>query len=194
VLYYALDGVTGAGAPDPTTRQALLTAFATNQLANYTALLTANYTATELQATCVNHLNEVNPLTYTVSLAVDQDGPLGGEQDGAANVGIIGFQLSPDVVDAPPGLRLPKRSYIAYGPLPSSMIANDGSTLWVSPGRGEMEEALTSPLAVLDGDALPIRIGVPNEVGVGAIGTVQSVIFRPFSSDRKSRRRRPNGR
>lgn len=87
-----------------------------------------------------------------------------------------------------------ERSYIAYGPLTSTDIDNDG---YIN-AAAQLEIAVA---AVLLDDPIdigvevfaPVRIGrtvAPNQVH---FGRVSNVVFQQYCSSRKSRRRRPNG-
>lgn len=193
VLYYAeTNGLAGA-ALDPDVRQEMANLWEGSLLEDWCLGLATNYTATELQVSAVNELNE-SISNYTVFQPANTAGTATGDLDGVSQVGIIGFQVSYPFVAAPVGMRVPKRSYLAYGPITSDFIQDSGAMIWTAGVQAAMSTLLVGNAVLSTTEWHPVRVGVPNELGVGAIGWVENVIFRPYSSDRKSRRRRPNGR
>lgn len=193
VLYYAETSGDPDEALSPTVRTEFGEGFASAQLQDYVAGLSNQYEVTELQVSAVNEDNEVTS-NYTVFVPDSTSGIRTGALDGVANVGVIGFQVSYPFLGAPVGLRVPKRSYLAYGPIQSGDIGDNGAMLWATAFTTPIQSALTSQVTVTGSTWMPIRIGVPNNLGVSAIGKIEGIIFRPYSSDRRSRRQRPNGR
>lgn len=87
-----------------------------------------------------------------------------------------------------------KRSYIAYGPLTSTDIDNDGFIN--AAAQLEIASAavlLDDPIDVGVESFMPVRIGRTVSPAPVRLGRVDNVVFQPYVSNRKSRRRRPNG-
>lgn len=89
--------------------------------------------------------------------------------------------------------RLPKRSYLALGPILESQIDDDGRLLWTAQYKTELQAALSSTLSGNTEDYAPVRVGVPNAQGVPSRGRVAAAVVRPFISFRRSRLTRQRG-
>lgn len=193
ILYFTEESGDPAIAADPAERAILGAEVMTTLLPLFAEQLSNFYTTTEIQVSCVNEANVYDPYTYTVYVPAAQVGVATGAISGAGECGIVGFQCSYPFAGAPVGLRVPKKSYLAYGPMVNDDIDNDGAVLWSFDGKANIAAALTDPLNAGGTIWLPIRIGVDGPNGP-AIGKVDGVIFRPYKSSRESREVRPNGR
>lgn len=194
VLYYAPTVVDPASALDPLERASFLTEFEADPLTVFVAGMYDQYEVTELQATAVNESNETTS-DYAVVRAVSVNGANGGPADSLGLAMIIGFQCSYPFTGAPVGVRVPRKSYIAYGPMVSSFIDNDGGILVPTLVKTSIGASLTASVLADTNTWMPVRVGVVGpESGTPAVGKVDSVIFRPYARPRKSRMKRANGR
>jgi hypothetical protein len=157
--------------------------------------------------------NQVAPQLVEVSM-VDADGfvvspyavtvPMGGTSSigdplaTAAMVLIWKFNCS--AVAEAPGHSVPRRSYLAIGPLTEAQVGTDG-LIAIQAGAATALAAATTEGHLISGTQfVPYRIGrtsgptVSDPSGVAAgVGRVVSGIVRPYASFRRSRLRRPTG-
>lgn len=192
IFYFAEAAGFGNAALDPAIRQAFALAYEGSHLPGFVGQLSDLYTATELQVSAVNELN-VPTSSYTIFQSVSEIGAVAGATDSPGMVGIIGFQVSYPFVGAAVGQRVPKKSYIAYGPLVSDDIGSGGLVAWDPAAEPALTASLVDNVTLIGTDWHPIRIGT-NVAGVGASGWVEGVIYRPYVRPRKSRMKRANGR
>jgi hypothetical protein len=192
IFYYAETNGDTTKALDPDIRLELAQYFDGTTLPSFVQQISNFYAATELQVSAVNELNQATS-NYTVFFPSSESGAVSGDVDGVGQVGIIGFQVSYPFVGAAVGQRVPKKSYIAYGPLVSADVGNGGLIEWDGLVSDDIASALKDTITLSDSAWHPIRIGT-NVDGVGALGWVENVIFRPYVRPRKSRMVRANGR
>lgn len=193
ITYWGAESGDFTQVTDPAMRTNLGLEMVATVLPLFTAQLSNFYTTTEVQVSVVDENNVYDPLAYTVYVPAAQVGGATGAISGAGECGIIGFQCSYPFAGAPIGVRVPKKSYLAYGPMVNDDIANDGAVLWGITEKAGILSALSDTLNAGGDLWIPLRIGVNGPNGP-ALGRVDSVIFRPFKSSRESREVRPNGR
>lgn len=194
VFYYAYDGINDAAALSAANRLAVGEDWLSNHAADWLAGQYDQYELTELQVSAVDQGGAVVS-DYTVVVPASGAGVQGGPADSLGLCAIIGFQCSYPFANATAGVRVTKKSYIAYGPLVSALIDNDGALLMSAPLKTAIASSITATVVGDTGDFFPIRVGVVGPVsGETALGKVDSVIFRPYARPRKSRMKRANGR
>lgn len=169
----------------------------TQILPPYLAAISSTYTANYVK---VETVNEVGSITspYSLEYAVTGSGAQGGGLSGAQAVAILGFKCVEHSVGQ--SYRIPKRSYIAFGPISEEDIADDQSltSAYVSTALTPLAAALQNFSAVVGANGWLVsamRVGVANSATppVGAAGRVSTVVVRPYSSIRRSRMRRATG-
>lgn len=157
--------------------------------------------------------NLIDPVSVEMSM-VDEDGvtvspftvsvPLGGSSmignplSTAGMTAIFKFNCEP-VAEAP-GHPVPRRSYIAVGPLTDDQVLNDGALSTAATLSPALIAATTQGHLVGGTQFVPYRVGrteppspeYPDGVTAG-VGRVVSGILRPYASFRRSRLRRPSG-
>ena len=135
---------------------------------------------------------------FVVSVPKTAVGNAGAPASTAAQVLIYKFNC--EFVSEAPGHSVPRRSYLAIGPIPEANIDPDGSITNAATWEGALDAALLDGHLVNLVDFVPYRVGrtpeptlanpTPTPAGVGR---VVNGLVRPFSSFRKSRMRRPSG-
>lgn len=192
ILYYAPNAVAPAQPLDPTERNILASSVIAEVVPSLLTVLHSSYTLRELQVTAVDENNETTS-DYAVVQPATGAGGHGGGADSAGIAAIVGFQCSYPFTGAPVGVRVPKKSYLAIGPMASESVGDDGAVLL----SALEQEALIANLALyLDGDAnnwIPVRVGVNGPNGP-AVGKVDGAVVRPYVRPRKSRLKRANAR
>jgi hypothetical protein len=104
---------------------------------------------------------------------------------------ILKFNCSPAVlVNARP---VPKRSYLAIGPLAEGWVADDGLYTQASRTAQYVGPAVTQGHLIGATPFVPYRVGRTEGARVAAVGLVVSSVVRPYASFRRSRLRRPSG-
>lgn len=92
------------------------------------------------------------------------------------------------------GARAMKRSYLAFGPLGSTTMEEDGALVLGALGYlGDVADAISAQITVGVDVFVPIRVGRTAAPEDPAVGIVTDGIVDPFGSFRKSRKRRANG-
>lgn len=154
-------------------------------------LLSADYVGREHQLTTVNLANETIS-DFAVSLPNTCQGSVAGGSDTVALAAIVGQQCV--AYGTGPGIRVPKKSYLALGPLASANIGDEGLLLWNSAERQSVVNMCYGTRDTQTAVWSPVRVGVLNAAGVPAVGRVVSAIVRQYCRPRKSRLFRANGR
>lgn len=135
----------------------------------------------------VSQINEANQVTGSMSIQVAGAGNVGngGPSDGRGVTIPVSFLLE-RVPDVNP-LRVPKRSYVAIGPLGSNSVDSDGNFTPGSFQHDGIEDALT--VGHLAGATLfePYRVGVAHDDLPPAVGKVMGVRIARRISVRRSR-------
>jgi hypothetical protein len=129
--------------------------------------------------------------TFTVQANITTDGGQPGTLGGAANCGIVNFRMLPSGV---PGItRVPRRSYIAFGPLQEESVSPTQQWLLDVLLEGFIESYLTNSYTVLGDLYTACRLGVPTTLGGPSLGIVNGITFSNFTSFRRSRLIPPDG-
>lgn len=153
-------------------------------------LLPAEYS---FSGTVVSMVNEdgVTISPFTVPVADTGTGGSASAIGTVAQVLIYKFNCNPaTLVNAHP---VPRRSYIAFGPMLESQI-NPGGQIATPAGFQTMGDALfTQGHLVGAANLVPYRVGRTVGSTQAGVGRVVSGIVRPFSSFRRSRLTRPTG-
>lgn len=137
------------------------------------------------------NLDRTPASTYPIEVAGSGSGAATDPTKTNGMVGIVSFRLSaaPEYESE----RVPRRSYIAFGPLVQLLISEQGVINWDTTFRNNLTAVLTQGHLLASGQMSPVRLGTPNSLGVPAIGQVDGVTFRPFASFRRSRLNSPSG-
>lgn len=159
-------------------------------LTDYLSGLSVHYFAETIRVTGVNMSNEsISPFPY--ELAISGQGAVVGDADGAALCAILAFRTNFPSEGATPGV--PKRSYIAYGPLGTASITlNQGTSF-----GGVVEENILTFMtgSVFSGgnELIPYRIGTPSPGVPARLGVVEDAVIRPKARWRDSRAYKATG-
>lgn len=159
-------------------------------------LLSADYAGTEHSITVVNVRNETIS-DYAVIVPNTAVGEVAGGSDTVAMCAIVGQRCG--AYSTGPGIRVPKKSYLALGPLASANIGDQGLLLWNVSEKQSVVNLCRTPLDGLTGEIEGItfrlvRVGVPNKDNIPGVGIVQDAIVRPYTRPRESRLFSANGR
>lgn len=189
ILYYE-----AAGTPeipwDPATALALAEDVRDAWITNGMPSLTSTTTLTGVAVRALNQLREVIS-TFTQNVSASTVGSVVASVDTPATVAIIGFQLI--AAGLPEFPRVPKRSYIALGPISSNWIADNGVVTIPVANRDLLTALLTQGHAPNATPMNAVRLGTPNELGQPSLGVISGVLYRPFASFRRSRLTPPTG-
>lgn len=189
VLYYANLSPTNNGW-DPARASALGEAVGTAWFNNAKGTLPTQYTLQSVKVRGLDYNRNVVS-TYTIEVPASGAGTRSFSMAGAGPVGIIAFQTGPAAEFE--AERVPRRSYIAIGPLTDAQVMDDGKVLWSAQEKTDLTALLTQGHLAGGVNMVPVRLGVPNSLGQPAIGAVDGVLFRPFASFRRSRMVSPKG-
>lgn len=129
---------------------------------------------------------------YPVVLPINTPGGEAAVMDGPYQCAIIAFRNAASQATSPAARNL-KRSYIAYGPLVSTFIENDGSVNTGTLALDTLLGLLDSPIVVGFDNLVPMRVGRTLTTEAPAVGMVVDAYLRPFASVRRSRKVRPSG-
>lgn len=159
-------------------------------------LLSADYVGTEHSVTVVNVRNETIS-DFAETIANSAVGEVAGGSDTVALAAIVAQRCT--AYSSGPGIRVPKKSYLALGPLASANIGDNGLLLWNTSEKASVATMCFTPLVGITGDMLgetfrPVRVGVPNQDNIPAVGVVAAAQVREYTRPRKSRLFRANGR
>lgn len=152
-----------------------------------TNIMPALPSTTSLTGVSVRGLNELRQVisTFTQTVAANSPGSVVGSSDTPGIVQIIGFQLLAGTVPGFP--RVPRRSYVALGPMVSNFLNDDGFSTLPAGNRTNIALFLTTAHLINAISYVPCRLGVPNDLGQAALGIVVGTIFRNYMSFRRSR-------
>lgn len=153
-----------------------------------TSCLPGHYSLESLSIKIVNSINE--PVgAFPVEYPLNGTGTRGGTIDGAGRCAILSLKCYGFGAGQP--TRIPKRSYLAIGPITSEDIGIDSS---LSSAMGDAIFALgvgivdfSAVVGTGAAEVISTRVGVENKDGIGAEGTVAMAIVRPFVKNRSSR-------
>lgn len=137
-------------------------------------------------------LDRVPVSTYPVGVGMLDNGNLTSDIETPGLCAIAAF----DLVTATEyeSERVPRRSYIALGPLTQGQVTDEGRLTLDGTNQSDMEALLEQGHFVDGVQMSPVRLGFDNAAGQPGIGAVANARFRPFASFRRSRLRRPSGR
>ncbi len=153
-----------------------------------------------LQGTDVSMIDETGETIspFVVSTSNSGTGTNPGSADGPGACIILKFNCT-TVVQAT-GHSVPRRSYIAVGPVPTEAIGTSGLISSLPAWQTAAESALTQGHLINAVQMLPYRIGRDHPASSsdptnvpGGVGAVHSVIARPYASFRRSRMFSPTG-
>lgn len=136
------------------------------------SLLQYMATGVRVDNVTISQVNELNVATGVNTIIVGGTGAVasGGESDGRAVAIPIGFLLE-RVIDVNP-IRVPKRSYIAHGPLASTSVTSDGEFAPSSGYRTALVQVFTQGHLVGVNEFKPYRLGVNDPNLLPAVGQV----------------------
>lgn len=189
VLYYGL-AIPSNLSFNPLLMTALAANWWTTNAVTYLDFLPPAYSAEQIVVSLVDEGNRVvSP--FEVIVPISGVGTGNGESFSAGSTFIIGFAGTPYGGDFLP--KVPKRSYIAYGPATENLVDRTGLVLLTAPQRSAIEDVFENPV-IADGlEFLPLRIGTFKAVGATSASIVAQATFRDYASFRKSRMIRPTG-
>lgn len=189
VLYYSPLPVSNLPF-DPATLSTLATRFWNDHSVQFLDFLPPAYSAEQITVSLVDEGNRVvSPFEVSVSIAGVGTG--NGESFSAGSTFIIGFYGVPLGGDFLP--RVPKRSYIAYGPATENLVDRTGLVLLPALDRANIEAIFEASIDVAGQEYFPIRVGTYKETGATSAMQVSQATFRDYASFRKSRMIRPSG-
>jgi len=167
--------------------EAALSAWQTQMLAQ----MPNTYTAEGADVSMVDEDGIVtSPFTVTVSDPVP-----GAKIDQTGSVGVVAiakFNCIPAVLaNTRP---VPKRSYLAIGPLTEAAVGPDGSFLLQATYQPLVEAATVQGHLIGATQFVAYRVGRTIGADLAGVGRVSSVVVRPFSSFRRSRLLSPTGK
>lgn len=153
-------------------------------------LVSSLFTLSSTDVSMVDENGEVvSP--YVVSIPSAGTGGDSGTTDTLAQCFIAKFNCTP-VAEAP-GHAVPRRSYVAPGPLTTAAIGSNGAYSSQAAAQTAATAAFTQGHTVGAGVLYPYRIGRTIGTNLAGVGRVQAVIVRPFTSFRRSRLYSPTG-
>lgn len=189
ILYYS------AGTPDTLTWDAGVAADLGQSVLDawieqIVALMPNAYTLTGADVSMVNEDGEVTS-PYTVSVADTAVGAQGGAIATAGMCAIVKFNCEPaTLLNTHP---VPKRSYIAVGPLSEAQVDPDGTLTVQAAYQTAATPAFTQGHLIGLQEFEPYRVGRTVGIVPAGVGKVVGAVVRPFSSFRRSRLRAPSG-
>lgn len=189
-IFYYSDATVPEVAFDAPTMTELATQFLTDVASRLVACVTTAYTTEQVDVTIVNERN-VTLSPFAVSVAATIPGTRTGDSSTAGMSAILSFRVLPAL--PPAGSTLPKRSYIALGPISDADMAGDGRIQLPAAARASLEQAATLPLETTAQLFVPYRVGRSAGTGPPSYGTVAQAVFRDFGTFRRSRLVRPSG-
>lgn len=154
------------------------------------ALVGTTYQAQRAVVTVVNERNEVQS-PYEVEVSISGTGTGSGSVESPALAYIIGFRVGTYAKEPQP--RVPRRSYLAVGPVPSGLVLDTGAVTASTAAQEALEDALSQDVTSGSNIYEPVRVGVVNAANEPAVGEVVDALFRPFVSFRRSRLFTPQG-
>lgn len=188
-IFFYVDESTDTAAFDPAKMGDLALAFDEQVLGVMCTGLSTEYAGQQITVSVVDESNVVTS-PYEVFVGSDQVGAVSGATPGFGACAIYGFRVGP--FGPNPAARVPKRSYIALGPLSIAHVAPDGEYTASGTIRNNITLALASVVEGVLGSYRPCRVGRPSGTSVPSWGYVVGSVSRPNTSNRKSRRRRPS--
>lgn len=161
-------------------------------------MLVAQTDAYRLRSLSLTVVNEDNVTVGSFPYERNQTGvgSLNAVIAGTSQTAVIALRCVPFQIGQ--ATRVPRRSYLAFGPVASNHILETGEIvgayLTYMQTIGTAIATFTAPVGTQPTDVVSTRVGVPNEsAGLSAEGTVVLAVARPFISGRASRRTRPSG-
>lgn len=188
-IFYYVNDSTDTALFDTAVMGDLATAFDEQVLGVMCSGISTEYVGSQITVSVVDEDNTVvSP--YEVFVGSEQVGAVSGATPGVGSCAIYGFRVGP--FGPNPATRVPKRSYIALGPLSIAHIAADGEYTASGTIRNNITLALSSVVEGVLAGFRPVRVGRPSGGSVPSWGYVVGSVSRPNVSSRKSRRRRPS--
>lgn len=150
-------------------------------------------TAYTLDSVDVSMVDEdgVTVSDFVITRDVNLSGGNAGVTEGFAFVAIAKFNCY-TVAEAAPH-PVPRRSYLAVGPLHSNDVATNGALSTQSTWQEDISAAVTGSHLIGAGPLYPYRVGRTKGTSLAGVGRVASVTVRPFASFRRSRMQSPTG-
>lgn len=191
ILYYG-PLVPGVGVFDPGVGQELGEAINDAFKASVLPYLTSRYS---FQGCVLSEVDADGTVTspYEVVVPATGNGGDDGHTTGADMVAIVA--LFTESFPTAGGRPVPKRSYLALGPITVNGVGTDGILMWTQATRNAIVAWATGGHQVGASVVVPYRVTRPTpRRATGALGRVVSAQVRPYKSQRESRERTPTGR
>lgn len=185
VLYYTFDPLLPVGF-DPGDLDELAMAVRTAWEQTMKQTLAGGYRLVQVSTVQINEENATTG-SYT-AVAPGAAGPNGAsDSDSVALYAPWKFLLSP--IAGPPATRVPKRSYLAVGPLNSARVASDGKYLPDGNDPTYITAVLTQGHFINGEEFYPVRVGSQGQNGQFGVGRVIGVRAPVHARFRRSRNR-----
>lgn len=188
-LYYAQAG-TSSVPTDPVSRLNFLTEWMASAGVFWLDIFPNTYTLQTITGTVVDDDNTTIS-TFPVGIDVGEEGTAGTMVGQVYEVAIVTFRLS-----TPAGVVgniVPRRSYVALGPLVAGTLATSGQYFPPAGWDESVGSALGTTVTSDEVTFSPYRVGSEDAPGNARVGLVSSLIIRPYASVRRSRKIRPTG-
>lgn len=169
-------------------------AIAADIIPTYANTISSVATVEELVTTVIDEDNKAVGF-FDVRKSISVPGTTSNVVDSYAACAILALTCTP--LSSTQTLRVPKRSYLALGPVGTNLLAENGAIvsahLVAVQSLGAALVAF-SPTLVSTGQTInSVRVGVPNKTGLSSVGAVVSATARPFMSFRRTRMTSPSG-
>lgn len=188
-LYYSNAGSSQVDT-DPVARLNFLTQWYASVGDEWLDIFPSSYTLNSITGTVVDDDNSTIS-TFPVGIDVGASGTGGTALGQVYECAIVTFRLS-----TPAGVIgniVPKRSYVALGPLVAGTLAATGQYFPPAGWDETVGTALNSTITSEEVVYSAYRVGSEDAPGNARVGIVSSLIIRPYASTRRSRKIRPTG-
>lgn len=190
ILYYGDD----VGAPIVGINTAFLEQFngewAEAYAVGWTVPYPSSYTLDSIVASAVDERGAALDMPF-MELQVGEAGVQNSDTD---SVAICAIMKITTIVQQDIAVTRPVRSYVAVGPISSLFVNNDGGlTSAALTQLATIPPILAGSVVVGALECTPVRIGRTVSPAPVSVGRVFSVSIQPYTSFRRSRKRRPNG-
>lgn len=189
ILYY-VDDATGTAVFDPTIMGDLALAVVNMWGSDVAPHLSSLYSGTLVQVTLIDE-EQTTLSPYGVDAANTASGADSGDLDTPGVSVVVGFRTT--FMSEGQTARVPKRSYLALGPIVSTRVANNGLQQLSAGAITDIEEALARTLEGIETNFRPCRVGRVSPENGPSFGEVVDAQVRPFATFRRSRITRPSG-
>ena len=196
IFYYAPSDILSGWALSPVAREEFYAEWMPMVKAVLDPLLSADYVGSEVYMSAVTVSNTEAggyPSIFPNTVA----GEVAGGSDTVALAAIVAQRCREYA--AGPGIRVPKKSYLAFGPLASANVGDNGLLLWNDAEKATVVDLCSANVELSEGESAPliwspVRVGVLNQDNIPAVGYVETALVRQYCRPRKSRLFRANGR